>query len=80
MPALLAEADRARAARDADDRAYWRRTGEDGSEAGLTAYLGRYPDGLYAATARERLARDRRRAATPPPTAPPGTGRGAATR
>lgn len=56
VPALLAEADRARAARDADDRAYWRGTGEDGSEAGLTAYLGRYPDGLYAATARERLA------------------------
>lgn len=56
VPALLAEADRARTAREAEDRAYWRQTGESGSEAGLRAYLNRYPNGLHAATARERLA------------------------
>ncbi len=52
---LQAEADRARATREAEDRAYWRATGEDGTEDGLRAYLSRYPNGLYAATARQQL-------------------------
>jgi peptidoglycan hydrolase-like protein with peptidoglycan-binding domain len=56
VPALLAEADRARATRDADDRAYWRSTGALGDEAGLRSYLGRYPNGIYAGTARQGLA------------------------
>jgi len=37
------------------DRAYWRDTGRGGDEAGLRAYLERYPDGLFAGTARARL-------------------------
>ncbi|MFB9148273.1 peptidoglycan-binding domain-containing protein [Roseovarius ramblicola] len=38
------------------DRAYWRDTGRGGDEAGLRAYLDRYPEGLFADTARARLA------------------------
>ncbi|MCL4188322.1 MAG: peptidoglycan-binding protein [Rhodobacteraceae bacterium] len=38
------------------DRAYWQETGAAGSEAGLRAYLERYPDGLFADVARTRLA------------------------
>lgn len=45
------------------DREWWRRTGEDGSEEGLRAYLERYPDGIFAATARNQLARIERRKA-----------------
>lgn len=37
------------------DRAYWRETGEDDSEAGLRAYLKRYPEGVFADTARDKL-------------------------
>ena len=37
------------------DRTYWAQTGADGSENGLRAYLERYPRGLYAAEARDRL-------------------------
>ncbi len=55
VAALQAEADRARAAREAEDRAYWRSTGADGTEDGLRAYLSRYPNGLFAATARQQL-------------------------
>jgi peptidoglycan hydrolase-like protein with peptidoglycan-binding domain len=55
VAALQAEADRARAAREAEDRAYWRATGQEGTEDGLRAYLSRYPNGLYAATARQQL-------------------------
>ena len=38
------------------DRAYWQETGALGDAAGLRAYLGRYPDGVYAELAQERLA------------------------
>lgn len=38
------------------DTAYWRETGRDGTEAGLRAYLKRYPDGQYAANAEAQLA------------------------
>ncbi|WP_101068351.1 peptidoglycan-binding domain-containing protein [Roseovarius salinarum] len=38
------------------DNAYWRETGRGGDEAGLRAYLDRYPDGLHAEEARKRLA------------------------
>jgi peptidoglycan hydrolase-like protein with peptidoglycan-binding domain len=37
------------------DRAYWRDTGRGEDEAGLRAYLDRYPEGLFAETARARL-------------------------
>lgn len=50
------EAARAAAAAAADD-AVWRRTGADGTEAGLRRYLERYPDGRHAATAEARLER-----------------------
>ena len=53
--ALEAEAlDRQRAT-EAEDRAYWQDTGAAGDEAGLRAYVKRYPDGLYADVAGERL-------------------------
>jgi peptidoglycan hydrolase-like protein with peptidoglycan-binding domain len=47
------------------DREYWRDTGSGRDEAGLRAYLARYPDGLFSDVARARLAefvaaRDRR--------------------
>lgn len=48
------------------DRAYWRDTGSGADEAGLRAYLTRYPDGIFASVAQERLAQieaDRRAAA-----------------
>lgn len=38
------------------DTAYWRQTGREGTEAGLRAYLKRYPDGQYADTAEAQLA------------------------
>lgn len=47
-----------RARRDAAeraDRAYWNGTGAGADEPGLRAYLDRYPDGIFAALARERL-------------------------
>lgn len=51
--------------RERNDRAFWRDTGSGGDEAGLRAYLERFPQGLFADVARERLAeydaaRDRR--------------------
>ena len=48
-----AEAQRAEARRL--DTAYWSQTGEGGGAAGLQAYLERYPDGLFADRARDRL-------------------------
>ncbi|GIX12676.1 MAG: hypothetical protein KatS3mg118_0635 [Paracoccaceae bacterium] len=47
-----------RALREAEreDNAYWRATGASGREADLRLYLRRYPDGLHAREARERLA------------------------
>lgn len=38
------------------DRAYWQQTGARGGARNLRAYLDRYPDGIYARTARQRLA------------------------
>ncbi|KMK68696.1 peptidoglycan-binding protein [Puniceibacterium sp. IMCC21224] len=37
------------------DRAYWDETGSRGDAPGLRAYLGRYPDGVFAEVAQERL-------------------------
>lgn len=53
---LEAEAAARQAEQDRADRAYWAETGAKGDEAGLRAYLRRYPDGLYADVARDRLA------------------------
>ncbi|MDN3712899.1 peptidoglycan-binding protein [Paracoccus cavernae] len=38
------------------DRNYWQQTGARGGANNLRAYLDRYPDGIYAQTARNRLA------------------------
>lgn len=38
------------------DRDFWRDTGQGSDEAGLRAYLARYPNGLFADVARARLA------------------------
>lgn len=43
-------------AEEAADREFWRDTGEGSDEAGLRAYLGRYPDGLFSDVAEARLA------------------------
>lgn len=54
--ALEAEAAERQRALEEEDRAYWQTTGAAGDEAGLRAYVKRYPDGLYADLAQERLA------------------------
>lgn len=61
---LEAEAAARKAEQDRQDRIYWNQTGAAGDEAGLRAYLKRYPDGLFAELAQERLAvfEDARRA------------------
>lgn len=48
-------AERRRAEERANDRTYWQATGAGGDEAGLRAYLDRYPNGEFAALARSRL-------------------------
>jgi peptidoglycan hydrolase-like protein with peptidoglycan-binding domain len=53
---LEAEAEAKRAEQERLDRLYWDQTGAAGDEAGLRAYLKRYPDGLFAELATERLA------------------------
>ena len=53
---IAAEAAQRKAEEEQRDTAYWRDTGRGGTEAGLRAYLARYPDGLYATFAEERLA------------------------
>jgi peptidoglycan hydrolase-like protein with peptidoglycan-binding domain len=53
---LAAAAEAARREEEAADAAFWRTTGEGGSAADLRAYLGRYPDGIYAGEARAALA------------------------
>ena len=60
---LEAEAEERRQQQLADDLSYWDQTGALGDEAGLRAYLNRYPDGEYAELAMERLAviEDRKR-------------------
>lgn len=52
---LEAEAERARQERLRLDSAYWTETGAQGDEAGLRAYLDRYPQGTYASQAKELL-------------------------
>ncbi len=59
---LEAEAARRKAEQAALDRAYWAETGSEDQagdaasrEAGLRAYLKRYPDGLYSEVAADRL-------------------------
>lgn len=54
-----------RAEEERRDRAFWEGTGGRGTEDGYNAYLQRYPQGIYAAVARQRLAEiaeERRRA------------------
>lgn len=62
---LEAEADVRRLEQERDDRNYWAATGAAGDEPGLRAYLKRYPDGVYAEVAQDRLKifEDRRRRA-----------------
>lgn len=45
-----------REALEVADRAFWNATGAGADEAGLRAYIGRYPRGIFASLARERLA------------------------
>ncbi|MBV7407891.1 peptidoglycan-binding protein [Maritimibacter sp. DP1N21-5] len=52
---LEREAERRRLVEERRDRAYWDETGSRGDEAGLRAYLDRYPDGLFAEVTQERL-------------------------
>ncbi len=52
---LEEEARIAREAAERADRAYWQVTGQGSTEEGLRAYLGRYPDGLFAELAEDRL-------------------------
>ncbi|MFQ6551200.1 peptidoglycan-binding protein [Aestuariibius insulae] len=54
---LEAEAQRERERVEQEDRAYWRETGRNGGEGDLRRYLERYPDGLFADQARDRLNR-----------------------
>jgi peptidoglycan hydrolase-like protein with peptidoglycan-binding domain len=53
---LEEEARIAREAEERADRAFWQATGQGRDEAALRAYLSRYPEGLFAEVARERLA------------------------
>lgn len=52
---LEAEAAKRQAEQERQDRLYWEQTGKAGDEPGLRAYLKRYPDGLFAELAQERL-------------------------
>ena len=49
------EARKRREREERQDRSHWRDTGRGQDEAGLRAYLEKYPDGLYSDIARERL-------------------------
>lgn len=53
---LAEEAERVKEAREQEDREYWRQTGRGRDEAGLRAYLRRYPNGLFSDVAKERMA------------------------
>jgi peptidoglycan hydrolase-like protein with peptidoglycan-binding domain len=54
--AEIAEQERLqREAEERADRAYWQATGQGQTEQGLRDYLDRYPDGLFAETAQDRL-------------------------
>jgi len=63
---LEAEAAARQAAQDRQDRLYWDQTGAQGDEAGLRTYLKRFPDGLFAEIAADRLSfyEDQRRTET----------------
>lgn len=52
---LEAEARERQAEEERQDRAYWRDTGAGQDEAGLRAYLERFPDGIFSSIARQRL-------------------------
>ena len=52
---LEAEAATRRAEQERQDQLFWDQTGAAGDEAGLRAYVKRYPDGLFAELAAERL-------------------------
>ncbi|TMV93957.1 peptidoglycan-binding protein [Thioclava sp. BHET1] len=52
---LDAQAKARQAEIDKQDRSYWEQTGKAGDEPGLRAYLKKYPDGLFADLAQERL-------------------------
>lgn len=54
---IEAEERRAKLEREKADRETWAALNEGADEAGLRTYLDRYPDGLFAPIARERLAR-----------------------
>ena len=54
---LAAEAEKVRREEEAADAAFWQTTGANGSAADFRAYLGRYPDGIYADEARGELDR-----------------------
>ncbi len=53
--ALEAETRARREAEERSDRDFWSATGAAGDEAGLRSYLERYPDGIFASLAQERL-------------------------
>jgi hypothetical protein len=53
---LEAEAEARRLEQERLDRAFWAETGARGDEAGLRAYLRRFPDGVFAELAGERVA------------------------
>ena len=53
---LEAEAALRRAEQERQDQLYWNQTGAEGDEAGLRSYLKRFPDGLFAELATDRLA------------------------
>lgn len=52
---LEAEAERKRQEQARLDRTYWEETGAKADEAGYRAYLDKFPDGIFAEVARERL-------------------------
>lgn len=52
---LEEEARRKQAEQERLDRAYWEETGSHDDVAGLRAYLKRYPDGVFAEVAQDRL-------------------------
>jgi peptidoglycan hydrolase-like protein with peptidoglycan-binding domain len=53
---IAAEEEQAREEALALDRDYWEETGARGTPAGYQAYLERYPEGIFASEARDRLA------------------------
>ncbi|MCR9107632.1 peptidoglycan-binding protein [Marivita sp. XM-24bin2] len=53
---LEEEARQRQAELERKDRTFWSETGAQGDEAGYRAYLRRFPDGLYADVAEDRLA------------------------